>query len=208
MVASKKKGKNNNPLVVGLLIIVIIILLISSVQIYSRKFAGGDISKMSFGKNSQSCPQQGITEDRDILYTAYTVERGDSLLSIAKNELSDTTRVGDIIYINQQVYPGLSMQNPLIEVGWKIYLPPQYFNKVELAGSTPKLLYGEYGKIVQIDTGNRWIIETDELNPKRELIIDTDTQFVNSSREIYEVGDCIFAVREQMGNKVYAISLQ
>jgi len=46
-------------------------------------------------------------------------------LAIARNKLRDVSRVGDIIYINRDRYPGLSIQNPYIEIGWLLYLPPK-----------------------------------------------------------------------------------
>lgn len=57
----------------------------------------------------------------------YIVKNGDTLLSIAKNQLGDSSRVNEIITLNKEKYPTLSLENSFIEIGWKFLLPPKSY---------------------------------------------------------------------------------
>lgn len=62
---------------------------------------------------------------KDKVLEEYTVQEGDTLLSIATDKLGDSTKVEDIIAFNKDKYPNLSMDNPYLVAGWKIYIPPK-----------------------------------------------------------------------------------
>lgn len=126
--------------VLKLSILVIMLMLISGVVGYligeiniSRSFE----KQQKVSKNNQivnpqitktqhatTCLKQGIQPKSDYL-PVYTVKPGDSLLSIAKSELKDGSRVTELITLNSDRYPELSLSKPFIEQGWKLYLPPQ-----------------------------------------------------------------------------------
>lgn len=52
--------------------------------------------------------------------TSYTVKKGDTLWQVAKNQLGDPYRYGDLIAANQVEYPSLVNDPGLIEVGWQL----------------------------------------------------------------------------------------
>jgi hypothetical protein len=133
----------------------------------------------------------------------YTVRRGDSLLSIAKSELNDASRVGEIIEINKQQFPGLSLEKSFIEVGWKLTLPPK---EIKTGGN----IKVSSGKLVDIrDSGTRWLIDETGSGsggyshyPKQGIISPVIEDGI-------KVGDCIDILHDYMGIKqIYIISLQ
>jgi len=70
------------------------------------------------------CHLSGMQSKKEYL-DSYTVKKGDTLLSIAKNELNDNSRVNELIEVNKEFYPELSLEKPFLEQGWKLYLPPK-----------------------------------------------------------------------------------
>jgi hypothetical protein len=75
-----------------------------------------------------NCPKQGLASKSDYLPT-YTVKKGDTLLLIAKNQLNDVSRVSELIQLNKEEFPTLSIENPFLEQGWKLFIPPPYTQK-------------------------------------------------------------------------------
>jgi len=74
------------------------------------------------------CELDGFAEKEQYLNN-YTVKRGDTLLSISKTQLGDTSRVNEIINLNKDKYPTLSLENPFLETEWKLLLPHQRYGK-------------------------------------------------------------------------------
>ncbi|MBI4226021.1 hypothetical protein HY612_02805 [Candidatus Roizmanbacteria bacterium] len=64
----------------------------------------------------------------DYNYELYIVKTGDTITSIAKNELADRNRIGEIILLNIGKYPSLGSQLSYLEKGWEFRLPPK--NKI------------------------------------------------------------------------------
>jgi len=157
--------------------------------------------------NAQICSQYGISKDKNKLYKAYTVKKGDTLLSIATNQLKDSSRVGDLIYINRIQYPGLSFENPFIEVGWLLYLPPDYLKQIQLLGDAPQLLYEVSGPIVEVNSDG-WSINLDNYNTKYPLKFNKDTQFISKDKVNYKIGDCVVVVMQEQDQKVFTVSPQ
>src|SRR5258708_8778115 len=73
---------------------------------------------------ASTCTKQGLQPKDDYLPT-YTVKSGDSLLFIAKSQLKDISRVNELIILNKDRYPQLSVNPSLLQQGWKLNLPPQ-----------------------------------------------------------------------------------
>jgi|WetSurMetagenome_2_1015567.scaffolds.fasta_scaffold00353_4 hypothetical protein len=142
------------------------------------------------------CSKYGIDKNKNNLYDSYTVKKGDTLLSVAENQLHDVSRAGDIASINQDAYPGLSIKNPFIEVGYKLYLPPSFLKKVTFYGDKPNLLYSENGEITEILQNGMWRINLDNLNLNSLLRMDNNTLFIGKQKSEYKVGDCITAIAE------------
>ena len=85
-------------------------------------------SNLAVEKEKVRCSFYGSL-DQDFYLTKYTVRKGDTLLSIAKNELGDSSRVDELIGLNKTWYPNLSIQNPFIKAGWELRIPPKFFPK-------------------------------------------------------------------------------
>ena len=59
---------------------------------------------------------------KDEYLESYVVKQGDTLLSIARNQLSDSSKVYQLINLNNDNYPELSIKNSYIEPGWELYI--------------------------------------------------------------------------------------
>ena len=79
-------------------------------------------------KPHNQCSKYGYSDKSQYL-NVYKVRSGDTLLSIAANELGDVSAVNQISLLNKDRYPQLSLVHPFIEVGWQLYLPPDYINE-------------------------------------------------------------------------------
>lgn len=68
------------------------------------------------------CPLYG-EQPSDKYYTKYIVKSGDSLISIARDQLGDSSRVYELISYNKDKYPLLNSDRSLIEEGWIFSFP-------------------------------------------------------------------------------------
>jgi len=68
------------------------------------------------------CPSYGSQKAEGETFI-YTIKEGDSLLSIAGNQLGDSSRVSEAISLNKDGYPGLIDEPRLLQAGWKLELP-------------------------------------------------------------------------------------
>lgn len=147
---------------------------------------------------------------RETFFKTYTVKSGDTLLSIAKNQLGSVNRVQELITLNTGKYPNFlnsaNTKNNFLEVGWELLLPPTFVNK------TSGFLYGWKGEVLDEDsrtitilTGNTKNIQTGTLY--RVFTVDSDTKlFVKGN---FTKGDCVnLIVDAGNGNKLVAISPQ
>ncbi len=191
------------------MVIVIFILLYKEMSIYRLTSASTPQKSIQESNNSVNltkCAMYGTSQNKDNLYIKYIVQPGDTLLLIAQKKLGSSSRVGDIVYINKDAYPGLSIQSPFIEQGWILYLPPSYVKQIEVVGNNfPELLYAASGELVSTTPDGKWTIVLNSLNPKFGLNISSDTQFINKAKTAYQDGDCLRAVVQGEGQKVYAV---
>lgn len=135
---------------------------------------------------TKKCSPYGVLSKEEYLIS-YTVKRGDAIFSILNKESYGTAKVTEFIEINNDVYPGLSLQNPFIEVGWKLYLPPKY----GLAGSGK--YEGLQGEILDIDGAYITVNQKpDEVVPVR-IKLGAFTQYVPSDYR-FNKGDCVRVV--------------
>lgn len=61
----------------------------------------------------------------DYNYYIYEVKPGDTITAVAKNELANFERAGELILLNKEKYPTLVTQPGYLEKGWKLKLPPR-----------------------------------------------------------------------------------
>lgn len=200
-------------------IIIVLAFILASVAVYfTYKFRVGiknQTSLESLGVAAgESCSYYG-TLNQNFYLNEYTVQPGDSIYSIAANELGDASRMTELINLNQQWYPHLSVENPFIEVGWEIRLP---------APSLPKssgYLIGYGGKITGQENsymGPYYILQQTADIPKEWqganeqygiiLYLDPGTKYFGKTG--FEVGDCVYVVAnsEANGEHILAISPQ
>lgn len=78
--------------------------------------------------NFVSCSKSGFLPKNEYL-PLYTVKQGDTLLSISKNVLNDVSRIDEIIKLNKDDFPELSIKNPFLEKDWVLKLPPENSSK-------------------------------------------------------------------------------
>jgi len=151
--------------------------------------------------NSQSkfvCTQYGISKQSEYLQK-YTVKSGDTLLSIAKTQLHDPSRVTELINLNSDAYPSLSIKTPFLETGWVLYVPdktwtPSSGNIVEIKG-----------EVTEIQPNGKWVLQGPEFASDLKPLSTT----ILPNRKV-KVGDCIKAIREKgtEGNLIKVSFLQ
>lgn len=91
----------------------------------------------AFSQKSNSSPTCKIYtyEDRGYsFFPIYTVKTGDSLLSVARDQLGSVARIGDLIEMNKTKYPSVLNQSSFLEVGWRLLLPPKEVSEVPVGG--------------------------------------------------------------------------
>lgn len=157
---------------------------------------------------ANTCTKNSYGNINEIL-TKYTVRKGDSLLSIAKNELGDPSRLQELAVMNADKYPtlfsspGVLAQNPFLEQGWVLSLPPKWIT------SSSGQLQEVNGLILAIRPEDQAL----EISSKRDqsghfASITLDSSTINNSNVNFKVGDCISAMRDVRLNKILKIDLQ
>lgn len=139
----------------------------------------------------------------DEFLNQYVVKKGDTLLSIAKNQLNDTSRVQELIELSYSRYPSLSLNNPFIEVGWKLYLPPKFLN-VSHSGKLA-LVKGE----ILEDREKYFRVQIHPAINAGAGLYEKNKHIVYLGKESFTVGDCVSILVDIAGvNYVLAISPQ
>ena len=91
---------------------------------YRKISASASLQKQTVIQTEKPCSKQGI-QPKSTYLKSYSVQAGDSLLSIAKNQLNDPSRIMELINMNKDKYPQLSMSQPFLEQGFTLFLPPK-----------------------------------------------------------------------------------
>jgi hypothetical protein len=91
-----------------------------------------------------NCPTYDSNVPKKDYLNIYTVKPGDTLLSIARSQMGDASRVTELINLNKEEYPQLSMAKSFLEVGWKLFVLPKVLprtngNIIELKGEVDKI---------------------------------------------------------------------
>jgi hypothetical protein len=163
-----------------------------------------------------NCPLYGRIEDKNEYLTKYIVKSGDSLLSVANSQLKDNSRVGDIVYLNRDMYPQLSVDKPFLEKGWILYLPPPEIPRITTTGpdNIPQLPYSYAGELAGITNDGQWEIQTPEKSAYKNdknfaylIKIDTNTKFFGKTKEEFKPGDCIKTVLEGYSGRLFGVHL-
>ena len=149
-----------------------------------------------------NCPKYGSV-DKSFYLDTYTVREGDTLFSILKNQSESPSRIYEFIELNKDRFRHLSLENPFIEVGWKLYLPPKFVQ------GTNGNLSAYYAGVVE-ETDNYWNINTwgknYSLESPRYTVVKTDkTKYFG--KDSFHPGDCIVLVVQNASTAI-AISSQ
>lgn len=140
----------------------------------------------------------------DIFLTKYTVQNGDTLLSVSRKEMGQSDRVNELIQLNKAKYPGLSITNSVIEPGWVLYIPQRYF----------PVSYGDIegiaGKITRNDP------DSITLNVRRDRVVESvrykTSRSLYLNRKTFKVGDCVYVINDPYGpaglNGILTVSSQ
>jgi len=193
-----------------LLSVALVVILVGGV-VYSQLRSKANITSQLSSKSSnrskltvekRGCPFYGVL-DKDFYLTKYAVRRGDTLLSIAKNELGDSSRVDELIELNKTWYPHLSIQNPFIQVGWELRIPPKFFPK------SSGVLEGVGGEV--LEETEKWILIDLKYGQRVEQISYKTPQTKYLGKDSFKLGDCVYIVKDSSGRAeagVLAISPQ
>ncbi len=147
------------------------------------KKANNQIIKDSSSKDK--CTYYGYIFNKDDYLPKYTVEKGDTLGSLAKKYLGNTERYTEIIELNKDRYQNLYI-NSFLEIGWILYIPPSFsFPTQRLAGYSGEI----------IETTSDFIVmeyydrSVKDAHPVMRLKRDVRTKYFEKNN--YNTGDCI-----------------
>lgn len=179
------------------------------VGIYIGRYSVNNNNPLFVDLNNRKCKYYGFPEEEDF-FSTYTVLRGDTLLSIAQNELGNTERVEELIMLNIRKHSSLRLDKPFIEVGWELLLPPKFVT------SSSGSLYIQAGEFVApLDQARYSIVP----NAQMISIIYYDAAFKNSlisyktpttkylGKDSFETGDCVFVLADSGRRHVSALAI-
>lgn len=149
--------------------------------IKSKNFNNTSISEKNNGIKNDTCMYGFVP--RDNYLDVYTVEKGDSLSSIAKSQLGSTNKAEQIIALNVNKNPSLVSISSFLEVGWELYLPPK--NLPESKGE----ITGLNGKLIKKNSSSWDTIYTDNPTFPIPIIVTDKTVFLDDKP--FNDGDCI-----------------
>lgn len=198
MAAKKTKDKKSNQ--TNLLLVVLIVLglvgLIYAVVNSTNKSGGKQMSNQETKTLHYNCKKYNFSSEEDFL-PKYVVKKGDTLLSVAKKQLGDNSRIGELIELNKKLYPGLSIDEPFIEQNWTLYLPPQG------VGKTNGKLFEVNGELSINPQDGRWGVNFTN-GGAGAFRVDK----VVSANESFKEGDCVKVLYEGETLRVFSASHQ
>lgn len=142
------------------------------------------------GVSTAPCARSGYAQKWEYL-TPYTIKNGDTIQSIAQEQLNDSTRVNEILQLNG---------NSQLVVGSTLYLPPPQITKSN--GNIQQI----YGKLLEINSSFWHVGFSSDPNGLGVLV---PTYWFDGIQNIdtYQTGDCVKVLLDN-GDKVYSVSEQ
>jgi hypothetical protein len=171
----------------------------TSPQITSTNVLGSDITQPpvvasptpnDIPISTPPCAKSGYAQKWEFLRT-YVIKEGDSLPTIAENEMHDRNRVNEILKIN-----GVG---PLV-VGATLYLPPE--NITKSSGNLKQVS----GKLTE-KNASIWHLNFNENEKGMGILIPGYWFEKVAGTDSYVVGDCLTVLLDD-GNTVYSVSRQ
>lgn len=192
------KKISSKPIILIPLVIIILLLLIG-LTLFSQNNKTINYVKPA-GERQTACLSER-SQKGEFLET-YIVKKGDTLLSISKNQLKDVSRIGELIELNKDRYPELSVKSPFLEQGWGLYLPPD--STIRTSGSIAQVK----GVIKSIrENDGAWEIGSAS-TPGHYAALSVNKNTVISTGINPKVGDCIKALVDEKTGEVYSVSFQ
>lgn len=137
-------------------------------------------------------------ELKDRYFPTYIVKQGDSLLSIARKQLGDSSKYKLLIWYNNKKYPHLTedLKNSLLEPRWELVLPPP-------EAPEDRMLQVVSGHVMENIDGSNWGIVGENY-----YALGYDFEDLKyDSGEIPQIGDCATIVSD--GNlNIFQFELQ
>ena len=156
------------------------------------------------GEEKRRCSYYGYL-DKDFFLSKYTVKKGDTVFSIAKNEIGDSSRFIELIQLNKSWYSHLSSDNSFIEIGWELRLPPKFLSK------SSGYLVGLGGEILEeTEKSITMNLRYDQAGIKEGYLSYKSPNMIYLGKDSFQVGDCVYAIVDTDAsiNRILALSLQ
>jgi len=141
--------------------------------------------------------------DQNFYLNEYKVKDGDTLLTIAQKEMGKSSRIDELIQLNKNKFPNLSLENPDIETDWVFIIPPSFFPR------STGYIKGVSGRISKIDE------KSITINLKRNKLVEEISYKMPSTiylgKNSYIPGDCIYIIKDnsnRVGTGILAVSSQ
>jgi len=135
----------------------------------------------------KTCDKYG-RQPLDDYYFWHTVKEGDSLDSISNEYFGSLNKVEEIINLNNDRYPYLTVDNPFLEVGWQLKIPDHDLGPIWCS------LIKTAGMVVDVRDGEAWVTYDKSATGAGPLEIDSSTDLINISK--LKFGDCIFVYHD------------
>ncbi len=196
------RSQGNSSLVLIISTLLLSVIGILSFQLYKLSKVG--VSAPENNGQKTMCMEDRYTNNPADFLETYTVMPGDSLLTIAGDKLGNVSRVGELITLNNGTYPDLSIEKPFIEVGWKLYLPP---NSTDSTSGHLNQVAGWISNIRQ--TSPNQIFEVSSNNAKNyyaTVTLSEQTRLPDGY--VPTVGDCVKVVEDEQNGTAYTLTLQ
>lgn len=177
--------------------------------IYIGRYPIFNSNSSRLDKYNLKCKYYGFP-DEEGFFPAYTVKPGDTLLSIAQNQLGDTQRVEELIKLNIRKHTSIGLDNPFIEVGWELLLPPDFVT------NSSGGLYIHAGEFIERkDQARNSIVPNDENIAiiyydggfKSSLVSRKTPSTVYLGKESFKTGDCVFVLVDSGTRHVTALAV-
>lgn len=162
----------------------------------NQQIALSDDGKFEYFTGPYNCEISGFTKTGEGILDTYTVQKGDSILSIANKIYNDSGKASDIVSLNKYRYNSMTTASSFLEIGWKLLLPEPDISMV--------------GEGFEIASGQVYILRQGEIVIKTGSNSGTQQFYPNQiTKELppLKLGDCV-NIFEKNHSLVYKVELQ
>ena len=162
----------------------------------NQQIALSDDGKFEYFTGPYNCEISGSTKTGEGILDTYTVQKGDSILSIANKIYDDSGKASDIVSLNKYRYNSMTTASSFLEIGWELLLPEADISMV--------------GEGFEIASGQVYILRQGEIVIKTGSNSGTQNFYPSQiTKELppLELGDCV-NIFEKDHSLVYKVELQ